>query len=302
MRDVAKRYFENDNPEIRKAAALTCCQLFVHDPIIHQTSSHSIQVVSDVIDKLLAVGIGDPDPSIRQIVLESLDPKFDRHLAKPENVRCLFLAVNDEAFAVREAAITIIGRLSSVNPAYVFPPLRKLLVSLLTGLGFASTTRQKEECAQLISLFVSNATKLIRAYVDPMVTALLPKTTDTNAGVAATTLKAIGEIATVGGEDMKKYLSQLMPIILDALQDLASPAKREAALKTLGQLASNSGYVIDPYMEHPHLLAVLIGIIKGEPTGSLRKETIKLLGILGALDPYKYQVFRPQSLALEKLC
>ncbi|PGH33947.1 FKBP12-rapamycin complex-associated protein [[Emmonsia] crescens] len=289
VRDVAITFVNNDNPEIRKASALTCCQLFVHDPIINQTSSHSIQVVSEVIDTLLSVGVGDPDPEIRRIVLESLDRKFDRHLAKPENVRCLFLAVNDEVFAVREAAISIIGRLSSVNPAYVFPPLRKLLVNLLTGLSFATTSRQKEESAQLISLFVANATKLVRSYVDPMVTALFPKTTDPNAGVASTTLKAIGELATVGGEDMKQYLPKLMPIILDALQDLSSQSKREAALRTLGQLASNAGYVIEPYIEYPHLLAVLINIIKTEQTGSLRKETIKLLGILGALDPYKHQ-------------
>ncbi|KAJ0421785.1 armadillo-type protein [Aspergillus carlsbadensis] len=289
VRDVAINYVENDNPEIRKAAALTCCQLFVHDPIINQTSSHSIQVVSEVIDKLLTVGVGDPDPEIRRTVLWSLDRKFDRHLARPENIRCLFLAVNDEVFSVREASICIIGRLSSVNPAYVFPPLRKLLVNLLTGLGFASTARQKEESAQLISLFVSNATKLIRSYVDPMVTTLLPKATDANPGVASTTLKAVGELASVGGGDMKAYLPKLMPIILDSLQDLSSHAKREAALRTLGQIASNSGYVIDPYTEHPHLLVVLINIIKTEQTGSLRKETIKVLGILGALDPYKYQ-------------
>ncbi|KAH3038047.1 hypothetical protein KXW01_003998 [Aspergillus fumigatus] len=289
VRDVAINYVENDNPEIRKAAALTCCQLFVHDPIINQTSSHSIQVVSEVIDKLLTVGIGDPDPEIRRTVLWSLDRKFDRHLARPENIRCLFLAVNDEVFAVREAAICIIGRLSSVNPAYVFPPLRKLLVNLLTGLGFASTARQKEESAQLISLFVSNATKLIRSYVDPMVTTLLPKATDANPGVASTTLKAVGELASVGGAEMRNYLPRLMPIILDSLQDLSSHSKRESALRTLGQLASNSGYVIDPFLEYPHLLAVLINIIKTEQTGSLRKETIKLLGILGALDPYKYQ-------------
>ncbi|BDD58165.1 hypothetical protein MAP00_003466 [Monascus purpureus] len=289
VRDVAINYVENDNPEIRKASALTCCQLFVHDPIINQTSTHSIQVVSEVIDKLLTVGVGDPDPEIRRTVLLSLDHKFDRHLARPENIRCLFLAVNDEAFAVREAAICIIGRLSSVNPAYVFPPLRKLLVNLLTGLGFASTARQKEESAQLISLFVANATKLIRSYVDPIMTSLLPKAADTNPGVAATTLKAVGELANVGGAEMNVYLPQLMPVILDSLQDLSSHAKREAALRTLGQLASNSGYVIDPYIEHPHLLAVLINIIKTEQTGSLRKETIKLLGTLGALDPYKYQ-------------
>jgi FKBP12-rapamycin complex-associated protein len=290
VRDVAIKFVESDNPEIRKASALTCCQLFVHDPIINQTSSHSIQIVSEVIDKLLSVGVGDPDPDIRRMVLMSLDRKFDRHLAKPENVRCLFLAVNDEVFAVREAAISIIGRLSSVNPAYVFPPLRKLLVNLLTGLSFATTARQKEECAQLISLFVSNASKLIRSYVEPMVNTLLPKTTDSNAGVAATTLKAIGELATIGGEDMRKYLPQLMPIILEALQDLSSQSKREAALRTLGQLTSNVGYVIEPYKEYPNLLPVLTNIIKTEQTGSLRKETIKLLGILGALDPYKYQV------------
>jgi FKBP12-rapamycin complex-associated protein len=289
VRDVAINYVENDNPDIRKASALTCCQLFVHDPIINQTSGHSIQVVSEVIDKLLTVGIGDPDPEIRRTVLWSLDRKFDRHLARPENIRCLFLAVNDEVFEVKEAAICIIGRLSSVNPAYVFPPLRKLLVNLLTGLGFANTARQKEETAQLISLFVSNATKLIRSYVDPMVTALLPKTTDGNPGVAATTLKAVGELANVGGGEMRRYLPQIMPIILESLQDLSSHTKREAALRTLGQLAGNAGYVIDPYLEYPHLLDVLINIIKTEQTGSLRKETIKLVGVLGALDPYKYQ-------------
>lgn len=59
MRDVAIRYVDDDNAEIRKAAALTCCQLFVRDPIVQQTSNHSIQVVSEVIEKLLTVGIAD---------------------------------------------------------------------------------------------------------------------------------------------------------------------------------------------------------------------------------------------------
>lgn len=289
VRDVAITFVNNDNPEIRRASALTCCQLFVNDPIINQTSSHSVQIVGEVISSLLSVGIGDPDAETRHIVLESLDRKFDNHLAKPGNIRSLFLAVNDEVFAVRKDAITIIGRLSNVNPAYVFPPLRKLLVNLLTSLEFATTARAKEESAQLIGLFVRNATKLIKSYVEPMVTSLLPKATESNSVVAATTLDALGELATVGGDDMRQYVSQLMPVILEALQDLSSQAKREAALRMLGQLASNAGYVIEPYVDYPQLLPTLIGIIKTEQTGSLRKETVKLLGILGALDPYKYQ-------------
>ena len=86
-----------------------------------------------------------------------------------------------------------------------------------------------------------------------------------------------------------RTLTRLSPMPAGSLQDLASPKKREAALCTLGQLASNSGYVITPYNEHPELLTILVNIVKNEPPGDLRRETIRLMGILGALDPYKHQ-------------
>ncbi|KAK4570311.1 phosphatidylinositol kinase- protein kinase tor1 [Recurvomyces mirabilis] len=289
VRDVAIRYVEDDDPVIRKAAALTCCQLFVRDPIVHQTSHHAIQVVSDVIEKLLTVGVADSQPDIRQTVLVSLDARFDRHLAKAENVRTLFLALNDERFPIREAAMTIIGRLTAVNPAYVFPSLRKVLIQLLTEIEYSNNPNNKRESAQLISHLVGASSKLIKPYVDPMVTVLLPKAEDGNADVAATTLRALGDLATVGGDEMMKYIPELMGIIIRSLQDLTSDKKREAALCTLGQLASNSGYVIDPYIDHPQLLNILVGIVRNEPPGELRRETIRLMGILGALDPYKHQ-------------
>lgn len=289
VRDVTLRYATNDNPDIRRAAALTCCQLFMQDPILHQTSNNAIQVVGEVVDKLLTVAVGDPDADIRMTVLRALDKKFDKHLARPENIRCLFLAVNDEVFAVREAAIEIIGRLTTVNPAYVFPPLRKLLVNLLTGLGYSNTAKQKEESARLISLFVSNATSLVKTYVEAMVSALLPKATDPNPGVASTTIKALGDLTSVGGEEIGQHIPELLPIIIDALQDLGSHEKREAAMKTLSALAINSQYVIDPYIEYPELLGILINIIKTEAHEELRTDAIKLVGVLGALDPYKYQ-------------
>ena len=218
-----------------------------------------------------------------------LTERFDKHLAKPDNIRCFFLAVNDEIFGVREAAITIIGRLSTVNPAYVFPPLRKLLVNLLTGLGYSNTPKQKEDSAKLISLFVKNATPLIRTYVEPMVAALLPKATDPNSGVASTTITALGDLSLVGGAEMAEHIPELMPIILDALQDLGSTDKRDAAMKTLGSLAVNSGYVIEPYKQYPELLGILLNIIKTEAHDRLRTDAIKLVGVLGALDPYQYQ-------------
>ena len=111
VRSAALPYLEDDNADVRRAGALTCCKLFVRDPICYQASSHAIEIISDVLDKLLTVGIADPgehkslclmlvpdfifylpDPTIRQTVLSSLHERFDKHLAQAENVRSIFIS------------------------------------------------------------------------------------------------------------------------------------------------------------------------------------------------------------------
>ncbi|CAG8699893.1 7091_t:CDS:2, partial [Ambispora leptoticha] len=290
VKDCVVRYLETDNVEVRKAAAFTCCQLFARDPILDQISCHSIQVVNEVLEKLLAVGVADPDASIRETVLSNLNKKFDRHLAQAENIRSLFIAMNDEVFAIREITISIIGRLATHNPAYVMPSLRKTLIQLLTELEYSSVSRKKEESARLLSLLVSASQKLIKPYVESILTALLPKSRDPSPAVASSVLAALGELARVGGEDLIPFLDDLMPLIIDALQDQGSITKRDAALKTLGQLASNTGFVIDPYLKYPQLLNILINILQTETSTSIRRETVKLVGILGALDPYRHKI------------
>jgi len=155
VRNCALPYLEEESPEVRRAAALTCCRLFDKDPICYQASNHSIEIVSDVLDKLLTVGIADPgaprlginrftytyipaEPKIRLAVLSTLHERFDKHLAQAENVRSLFIALNDEHFENRMVAVGLIGRLALHNPAYVMPSLRKALIQLLTELEYST--------------------------------------------------------------------------------------------------------------------------------------------------------------------
>jgi FKBP12-rapamycin complex-associated protein len=150
--------------------------------------------------------------------------------------------------------------------------------------------RNKEEGALLLTALISAAQRFLKPYVDPILRVLLPKATDPSPGVVAAVLGAIGQLAEVGDEDLLPYLPELMPIILDALQDQSSTAKRLAALQTLGKLAANTGFVIEPYIKYPTLLPTLIDILNAEQQEKLRRETVKVLGILGALDPYRYKV------------
>ncbi|XP_071482072.1 serine/threonine-protein kinase mTOR-like [Diadema antillarum] len=296
VRHCADHFLSSEHKEIRMEAARTCSSLL--QPAVslrsapHPVSATNTQVVAEVLSKLLVVAITDSDPDIRYCVLASLDERFDGHLAQAENLGALFLALNDEIFEIRELAMCTIGRLSNLNPAYVMPSLRKTLIQILTELEHSGVGRNKEQSARMLAHLVSNAPRLIRPYMEPILKALVPKLkeADPNPSVVINVLAAIGEQAQVSGIEMKKWMDELCPIMLEMLQDSASLRKREVALWTLGQLVESTGYVVEPYNKYPNLLDVLLNFLKTEQSPTLRRETIRVLGLLGALDPYKHKI------------
>ncbi|KAL9647121.1 hypothetical protein ABK040_004838 [Willaertia magna] len=278
------KYLDDDGPLIRKEAAKTCCRLLVSQgkpPV----KGHFGSVVGDVLAKLLIVGITDSDASIRHAVLSSLEPKFDHYLALSDNLRSLFIALNDEVFAIREVAIHIIGRLSIRNPAFVLPSLRKALLQLLTELEYSQDARGKEESARMIGLLIDAAPNLIKPYVSSILKVLMEKIKDPNPIVATSVLDTIGKLSEVGGVVLSEFIDDLLPPVIETLQDQSSSTKRAVAIKTLGQIVESTGFVIAPYVKYPNLLTLLLTTLKGEEEWSIRREIIKVIGILGAIDP-----------------
>ncbi len=86
------------------------------------------------------------------------------------------------------------------------------------------------------------------------------------------------------------HVTELMAVIIQRLSD-PSLIKRDAALHTLGQVCSSTGYVISPLIDYPQLLPLLGRILKTESNQVVRREVVKVLGILGALDPYRRKVY-----------
>lgn len=125
-----------------------------------------------------------------------------------------------------------------------------------------------------------------------MLRVLLQKANDGNPTVAANVLMCLGELACVGGEDALPHVPELMQVIISRLSD-PSTLKRDAALHTLGQVCSSTGYVIAPLVDYPQLLQLLGRILRTEVPQPVRREVVKVLGILGALDPYRRKVLYP---------
>lgn len=298
-------FVASEQQEIRLEAVQTCCRLL---KIALQTDVSEESVVSPtlkdtiahVLERLLVVGITDVDPNVRLRVLRSLDDSsFDDHLAQPESLSALLVTLNDEVFEIRELAIITIGRLTSINPAYVMPSMRKTLVNLLTELEHSGMSRNKEQSARMLDHLIVNTPRLISSYMRPILTILVPKLKEpeSNPGVILNVLRAIGDLAEVNGgsNEMERWADELLEILLEMLADAGSPDKRGVALWTLGQLVSATGKAVSPYHKYPFLIDILINFLKTEQQRSIRRETIRVLGLLGALG--KYSIWVPLMMA-----
>ncbi|KAM7310690.1 serine/threonine-protein kinase mTOR [Ixodes scapularis] len=199
VRHCADTYLTSEHKEIRLEAVRTCCCLL--SPALQNMKASGkyspslMDNVQKVLGKLLLAGVTDTDSDVRYCVLASLDEKFDGHLAQAENLSALFISLNDEVFEIRELTLCIIGRLSSLNPAYIMPPLRKNL----TELEHSGVVRNKEQAAKMLGHLLSNAPGLIRPYMEPILSVLIPKlkAPDPNPGVVICVLAAVGEQAQV---------------------------------------------------------------------------------------------------------
>jgi FKBP12-rapamycin complex-associated protein len=169
VRKCSILYLDHANPFIRREAALSVSTLLAKDDIIVQASNHAMQITSDILERLLDVGVTDPELEIRECVLAFLDDRFDRHLSQSCHIVTLFKAFNDETFSIREKAVVILCRLIPLNPAYILPQLRKSLILLLTELEFSSVASQRNDSASLLGHLVPRLGRMIMPYIDPIV-------------------------------------------------------------------------------------------------------------------------------------
>ena len=276
--------------DMRYAAAMACSRMLLR--VIEGTDTRGFlaRQVSDAVGRLLQAGIADGEGNIRGDILASLKPQFDAYLSQATNIRSLSLALNDEIPEIRLSAVEIVGRLTDRNPAHVLPELRTRLVQLLAELEEGDDSTTEAESALLLGRLIGSSPRLARPYVTAILKALTTRLESgkCNATTSANMLGAVAELARVGPMQLEAQVDRLLQLTIDALQDQSNLQKREIAVRTLGQLVEHTGCVIEPYFKFEALLPTLLETLATEPSWAIRKEVIKVCGILGAVDPYQW--------------
>ncbi|KAK2968905.1 hypothetical protein RJ640_018597, partial [Escallonia rubra] len=288
-------YLEDEDGATRKDAALCCCKLAANSFSGMMCSQFSASrssraggkrrcLVEEIVEKLLIAAVADADVNVRRSIFSSLHGNggFDDFLAQADSLTAIFAALNDEDFEVCEYAISVAGRLSEKNPAYVLPALRRHLIQLLTYLRQSADSKCKEESAKLLGCLIRNCERLILPYIAPIHKALLENLLEgtgvnANNGIISGVLVTVGDLARVGGFAMRQYISDLMPLIVEALLDGAAATKREVAVATLGQVVQSTGFFVFFACQRYISYKSLFGLCK------------QVLGIMGALDPHVHK-------------
>nr|XP_013189744.1 unnamed protein product [Amyelois transitella] len=297
IRRCTDHYLSSEQHDVRLEAVKTASKLLTKAvERCAVTNSRTLNLLIDEsLGKFLSVGRSDFDQEVRYRVFEIFSNSiFDKYLAVEEHLNCLFVAINDSNSEVGELALCVVGRLSNLNPSYTTPTLRQLFVQILMELQHSESTHTKEQALRMINNLICHAPRLTRQFVDTILKVLVPMLREeaSNTAMIVTTLKAIGDLAEVngGGAALNQWRQELMEIQIDILSDPNQPEKRSVALWSFGQIISATGYVVRPYMDHPQLMDLLLNFLKSEQQPRDRRETIRVLGLLGALDPYKHKV------------
>eukprot|EP01022_Parablepharisma_sp_SALTPOND_P010231 TRINITY_DN1420_c0_g2_i1.p1 TRINITY_DN1420_c0_g2~~TRINITY_DN1420_c0_g2_i1.p1 ORF type:complete len:2697 (-),score=257.94 TRINITY_DN1420_c0_g2_i1:82-8172(-) len=279
-------YLEDENAKIRKAAIKTGCSLYVKNS--KTTHSGNIDRVNEIIERFLIVSITDSDYKIRTKMLKYLNKRFDTLLAHKTNLKLLFQCVQNSVFEVRQQAIMILGRIADHNPSVILPYLRNELVQLLSQLEYSANIKEKEEAAKLLSTLMKYSGRMCEPYTEAMLNCLIPKLRDSlYTSLVPSVLSAMGQLSEVGGEMMRPKLKEIIPLIIENLKDQSNVSKREIAVNALTHIVESTNYAIYPYVHYPHLITILRQLLLQETSLSLRNAVLRLMGSLGALDPYK---------------
>lgn len=292
---VVVNYLEHDIPAIRKKAVIACGKLLRRQSELQLLrGGYAAQMTTYVLQRLMRVSMTDLDPQIRVAAMGSFDKRFDAFLAQPDFLKALFLFLYDEIHEIREIATRMLGRLAKRNPGYIHPHIRTLLLEFIAS-SSADTDdlHKKESSAKLLGLTIRKFPKLAKPYIESLVKHFVSIVrANQSPRLCAYSLSALGDLAEVAGEEMIANLDELLPLVIENFQDQSSASRRDSALKALSQIIVNTGYVIEPIVKYPKLLDTVLNKIRREDNTKIRGDLIRLLGIMGAIDPYRYKTIQ----------
>ncbi|VDN22372.1 unnamed protein product [Gongylonema pulchrum] len=169
---IAHGHLVCDCAEVRLAAVHCCAKVLA--PFVRVFESfegsnrtqkfHVLKLIQSVLRQLVMVAVTDPYG----------DAHLLSHLAQADMLQLIFMTLHDEKLEMQERSVALLGKLGNLNPAYVLPSLRNVLLETISQLTNTGVPRLEEHSARLIAQVAKQSPKFIKPYMSPILAALVP--------------------------------------------------------------------------------------------------------------------------------
>lgn len=292
-RKLTNVFLNHSSPLVRCVSAetiLKLCLTFEKSPMSPEPNWISRSFVSAVLTRMVA----DEDSRVPERILSELKSnqgiECDYLLAHADCIRPLFifLTSNNAPINLRIECADILSRISHINFSPCLPYYRKLLLQYLSEIECIKSPSliHREDSAKLLYRILLWDKSFITPYAEALLENILPMIEDNHIFFSESMIKCIGRLVFIKPECIYSRLSQLMNILQKLIQDQSSAARRRAALSTISIIIRKIDRTKIDKQIFTSLLLLTISIVRNELDHSVRSEAIRLLGIIGAIDPY----------------
>ncbi|CUF10682.1 phosphatidylinositol 3-kinase, putative [Bodo saltans] len=261
--------------------------------------------VDFVLSRLLVIGTSDNEPSIRGLVLSSLNAaSYFPFLCEPQFLTLVCTALGDEDASCRLAAIDLICGMLPCSPSLLLPLLRREMVKVLQTLSSTERPQYIEQGLRCLSRIARGAPLFVRPFFNNILQVLVPRYRVVTAR-DVTFQPLLEALVTVSHSNMfakrhslaDAFESAFSPLIsktLEVLQSIPMDTKSKQQLRLLciqllTGLLRPSFDGVSPYQHFPALYHTLSSIVRNkDECADCRLESLRCLGKIGALDPHKF--------------
>lgn len=290
---LSQVYLNHPNPSIRCAAAESI--LLLNCNLLKSTRTWEPKwIARNFITSVLTRMVADEDFHIPERILSVFksiqSSELDILLAHSDCIRPLFifLGSNNAPLQLREECADLLGRVTSINFASCLPNYRKILLQYLSEIECIKTPGllHREDSAKLLYKILLWDESFVVPYAEALLENILRKLEDKQISFSESMLNCTSRLTSIKPECVINRLELLLDILCRLIQDQSSTIRRRAALSALSVILRKVDRELISSKQFSAILLISISIIKNELDYSVRREAVRLMGVIGAIDPY----------------
>lgn len=283
---------------------------------------HAFLAQADAL-RTLFVALNDESPRIRasaMCLVGQMAPRNAAYVLPALRLHLLQLLTDLEhgtESPVREEAATLLAVLAQSCTRLILPYVSPLLRSLIAKLraepeknllrgnpagGSEGASTASAERSEPVTLAAAPLQPPRENKTGPNPVVAVVSSNWTSSAERASVISTIGVLADVAGDAIVPFARELLPVLVGALKDGAGGGGaariRDAAIVTIGQVAEATiGRGVAPLEIFPTLLDQLLKLLSETQSGRARREILRTVGVLGALDPHMHKLSQEKARA-----